>query len=85
MGGGDGGFDEHAGLLWLQRVRQYTLANGIAWVRIEGRWLFCNAHVAEGAEREALWPKNMSPPRQPPTSGYSAVVFQVEPLSVEIQ
>ena len=32
MGGGDGGFDEHAGLLWLQRVRQYTLANGIAWV-----------------------------------------------------
>ena len=30
--GGDGGFDGHAGLLWLQRVRQYTLANGFAWV-----------------------------------------------------
>ena len=30
--GGDGGFDAHAGLLWLQRVRQYTVANGIAWI-----------------------------------------------------
>ena len=40
--------------VWATNVR----ANGIAWVRVEGRWLFCEAHVAEGAEREALWKKN---------------------------
>ena len=29
----DGGFDNaNAGELWLQRTRQYTLANGIAWL-----------------------------------------------------
>lgn len=31
-GDADGGFDSHAGLMWLQRVRQYTIANGIAWI-----------------------------------------------------
>ena len=31
--GGGGGFSNaNAGELWLQRTRQYTLANGIAWL-----------------------------------------------------
>ena len=40
--------------VWATNVR----AHGFAWIRVEGRWLFCDAHVAKGDEREALWSRN---------------------------
>ena len=40
--------------VWATNVR----AHGIAWIRVDGDWLFCDAHVAQGEERARLWKKN---------------------------
>eukprot|EP01052_Picozoa_sp_SAG31_P023455 SAG31_NODE_1934_length_6875_cov_2.868506_5_plen_265_part_00 len=45
---GNGAFDAHAGLLWLQRVRQYTLVNGFAWVIL-------NPYMGDSWDCKYLW------------------------------
>lgn len=40
--------------VWATNVR----AHGVAWIRVDGRWLFCDAHVAQGDERDRLWKEN---------------------------
>ena len=37
--------------VWVTNIR----AHGCAWIRVDRKWTFCNAYVAQGEERERLW------------------------------
>jgi deazaflavin-dependent oxidoreductase (nitroreductase family) len=37
--------------VWATNIR----ADGSAWVRINRKWVFCDAYVAQGEERERVW------------------------------
>ena len=37
--------------VWATNIRAHPLT----WLKVQGKWLFCRAHVAQGEERERLW------------------------------